>query len=204
MTAALRDQSVFINCHFDAAYEPVFDAIVFTVATCGLRVRSALEIADSGEVRLIKILRLLSSSRFSIHDISRVELDGDSGFPRFNMPIELGAALGMKHLGRAKLREHNLLVLDSERYRYQKFASDLAGIDISAHKGTPEGAIACVRNFLATHYSVLPSPSVIKEAYLLFEASLPGMAAAAKQIPSELTFIDRLQHIQMFVDRADQ
>ncbi len=198
-----RDRSVFINCPFDAAFTSIFNAIIFSATACGFQVRSALEIADSGELRLQKIMRLLESSRFSIHDISRVELDEDSGLPRFNMPIELGAALGMKYLGRARLRDHHMLVLDTERYRYQTFASDLAGIDISAHGGTPARAIGEVRNFFGTHIgATLPSPSVIEKGYRLFEAALPAMAAAARQQERELTFKDRLKHIDLFLSRS--
>ena len=79
MAAEDRDNSVFVNCPFDASYKTVFDAIVFAAAACGFQVRSALEIADSGELRLQKIMRLLEASRYSLHDISRVELDADSG-----------------------------------------------------------------------------------------------------------------------------
>lgn len=200
MAVQTRDSSVFINCPFDAGYKVIFDAIVFAAAACGLQVRSALEIADSGELRLQKIMRLLEGSRYSIHDISRVELDADSGLPRFNMPIELGAALGMKYLGRARLRDHCMLVLDADRYRYHKSASDLAGVDISAHGAKPGKAIAAVRDFIATHSSsTLPSPSVIGNGYEAFERALPAMAAAARQKETELTFKDRLQHISLFI-----
>ena len=203
MAISNREGSVFVNCPFDAPFKPLFDAIVFAVATCGLQVRSALEVTDSGELRLQKIMRLLETSRYSIHDISRVELDPQSGLPRFNMPLELGAALGMKHLGRAMLRNHHLLVLDLERYRYQAFASDLAGVDISQHGGRPKEAIAAVRNFLATHLDVaLPSPSVIENGYTIFEQALPAMAAAARQSAAELTFNDRYRHISLFLERT--
>ncbi len=36
---AYRD-SVFINCPFDDEYDPIFRAIIFTVAVCGLVPRS--------------------------------------------------------------------------------------------------------------------------------------------------------------------
>ncbi len=202
MALPIRDQSVFVNCPFDQRFKSLFDAVVFAVAICGYKVRSALEIADSGEVRLHKIMRLLEGSRYSIHDLSRVELDVDSGLPRFNMPIELGIALGMKHLGRAKLRDHSLLVLDTDRFRYQKFASDLAGVDISAHSGKAEKVIQAVRDFLSTHaQEALPSPSMIVGALESFEGALPAMARAARQELSELTYRDRLEHIDIFLGR---
>lgn len=202
MAAADRGKSLFINCPFDEQYRTLFDALVFTAKLSGYEARSALELTDSGELRLQKILRLIATTSFSIHDLSRVELDAAHGLPRFNMPVELGIALGMKHLGRASLRDHHLLVLDSDRYRYQKFASDLAGVDISAHGNDAAKAIAAVRDFLATHSRVsLPSPSAIVETYRSFEAALPAMLAAARQRADELTFKDRLRHMTVFLER---
>jgi hypothetical protein len=81
------------------------------------------------------------------------------------MPIELGIALGMKFLGRRGLRNHAMLVLDSERFRYQKFASDLAGTDIAMHGNQVGRAIAATRNFLSTHLGQLPTTDVIAQLY---------------------------------------
>lgn len=200
MAAPLRDESVFINCPFDDRFKALLDAVLFAVTICDFKVRSALEVSDSGELRLLKIVRILENSRLSIHDLSRTELDGDTGLPRFNMPIELGIALGMKHLGRSRLRDHRLLVLDTERYRYQKFASDLAGVDISAHAGQAEKIIAAVRNFLSTHAGrPLPGPAAILAAYRSFEAALPTLASAAKLEVTEVRYRDRLDLIDVFL-----
>lgn len=207
VTTATRLRSIFINCPFDQPYQPIFDALVFAASFCGFGVRSALEIVDSGEVRLTKIVSLMEASAFSIHDISRVTLDDDSGLPRFNMPIELGMALGMKHLGRNRLRDHRLLVLDATesetRYRYQAFASDLAGTDIKVHRNDPERAIQAVRDFLAPHASAaLPGAKAIERAREDFETVLPKMAEAADQDMAELGFVDRMRHIAAFLDRG--
>ena len=90
MPAAEYDRNVFINCPFDDAYAPIFEAIVFAVHDAGFRPKCARERLDSSEVRLQKILSLISESRFSIHDLSRTELDDSNQLPRFNMPFELG------------------------------------------------------------------------------------------------------------------
>lgn len=185
MAGAERDRSVFINCPFDPEYKLLFDAIQFAVAACGFKARSALEANDAGEVRLHKIVRLIGGARLSIHDISRIELDRINGLPRFNMPIELGIALCAKHLRSDATRDHAFLVLDSERYRYQRFASDLAGVDIAAHGGEVQRVIAAVRDFLAPH-----AP-----------ASLPG-ATAARQRAKELTYVDRLLHLRWFLEKS--
>jgi hypothetical protein len=180
----------------------MFDAIVFAVMACGLRARSALEMSDSGELRLQKIVRLIENARFSIHDLSRIELDTANQLPRFNMPIELGMALGMKFLGRKLLRDHAILVLDSERYRYQKFASDLAGFDISVHDNVPENAIRVTRDFLSAHMPAVPGSALIVELFAAFETTLPKIAGSARQPVSEMTYSDRLRHIEAFLADA--
>ena len=48
------------------------------------------------------------------------------------MPLELGIFLGAKRFGRAEQKGKVCLILDTERYRYQQFMSDIAGQDISA------------------------------------------------------------------------
>jgi hypothetical protein len=93
------NDNVFLNCPFDSEYWPVFEAIVFTIFACGFVPRCAREEADSSDVRVDKLVRLIQQSRYGIHDISRVELDDAHGLPRFNMPFELGLDLGCKRFG---------------------------------------------------------------------------------------------------------
>ena len=78
------EPNVFVNVPFDDAYEPLFEALVFTVSACGNRVRCALEDDDSGDIRLDKLVQLIRESPRSIHALSRVEPDQTS-FPAFNM-----------------------------------------------------------------------------------------------------------------------
>ena len=104
--------NVFVNCPFDEAYKPLFHAIVFTIHECGFVVRCALERSDASELRVKKIYELIESSKYGIHDLSRVDLDKSTNLPRFNMPLELGIFLGAKFLGTAKQRSKNCLVFD--------------------------------------------------------------------------------------------
>src|SRR6266446_4395536 len=92
-------QNVFINCPFDKEYSSLFDAIVFTVHDMGFRPRCALEARNAGQFRLEKILEIKSKCKYSIHDLSRTELDPENRLPRFNMPFELGLDLGCKKFG---------------------------------------------------------------------------------------------------------
>lgn len=131
MAATSYDYDVFINCPFDFEYRPLLYALVFAVHDCGFRARSTLEIDDAGQVRIENIYSLIRDCRFGIHDISRTEPDETHGLPRFNMPLELGVFLGAAKFGRGRQREKRCLILDRERYRYQKYISDIAGQDIN-------------------------------------------------------------------------
>jgi hypothetical protein len=54
-----RNTDIFINCPFDFADKPTFNAIVFTAYVLKFVARCALEFDDSGEVRLERIQRLV-------------------------------------------------------------------------------------------------------------------------------------------------
>jgi hypothetical protein len=43
------ERNVFINCPFDAAYLPIFEAIVFAVYECGLLPKCAQERLDPAQ-----------------------------------------------------------------------------------------------------------------------------------------------------------
>lgn len=172
---------VFLNCPFDAAYRPMFRAITFAVYACGFRVRSALEIDDSSELRLEKIYRLIDECRFGIHDLSRTQLDAVTGLPRFNMPLELGIFLGAKRFGGARHKTKRALVFDIEHFRYQRFISDIAGMDIHGHGNAPMRAIRATRNWLAnvSRRGGLPSPHELERMYAQFQKDLPRLAEVA-------------------------
>jgi hypothetical protein len=115
---------VFINCPFDQAYAPIFQALIFCIYSCAFRPRSARELDDSGQLRMEKLYALIEECRYGIHDLSRTEPDAASGLPRFNMPLELGLFLGAKKYGDAAQKLKRALVLDVEPFRYQRFISN--------------------------------------------------------------------------------
>jgi len=92
-----------------------------------------------------KIIKMIESCRLGVHDISRTELDRENQLPRFNMPFELGLFAGAARFGTKAQTNKISLILDRERYRFQKFISDIAGQDIAAHKGEPQNAIKALR-----------------------------------------------------------
>jgi hypothetical protein len=183
---------VFVNCPFDASYRPLFEAIVFAVHDLGFVPRCALEDDDGGEVRLAKIERIIEECRFGIHDLSAVALDPVHRLPRFNMPLELGIFLGCRRFGGPPQRQKKCLILDTERYRYQKFISDIAGQDIHAHAGEPKQAVMEVRNWLAaaSTRTRLPGGSAIIGRYARFRRELPSLCADLHLSEHELIFSD--------------
>lgn len=187
------DTSVFINCPFDPAYRPLFEAVVFAVYDCGFYPRSALEVDDSSEVRIGRIIRIIAECRLAIHDISRTQLDRRTGLPRFNMPLELGIFIGAKAFGSHEQRQKVAIVLDTERYRYQQYISDIAGQDIRAHGRDPAKLIEQVRDFLITHCDegvILPGSAKIVERYSRFRRGLREACAELDIPPGQLTFRD--------------
>jgi hypothetical protein len=167
---------VFINCPFDPSYKPLFDCIIFTTIYCGFVARSALEIDDASQVRIDKIFKIIEESRFGVHDLSRTELDGTSGLPRFNMPLELGMFLAAKRYGSGVQRQKYCLILDRDPYRYQKFISDIAGQDIRSHGLKVASAISVTRNWLrSTSRRSLPGGTEIHKQYLEFKRAYPAL-----------------------------
>jgi len=203
MPVAAYEESVFVNCPFDAEYQEIFRALVFTVHDCGLMARCALEVDDSGEVRITKLNRIIRECQFGIHDISRTELDPHEKLPRFNMPLELGLFLGAREFGTGKQKEKLSLILDTERYRYQKFCSDIAGQDIKAHEGTVDKAVRAVRNWLTTMLDgiyLLPSAGKMAERYRAFLAELPALCAPLHLDPDDLQFVELRTLVEEWVE----
>ena len=181
-------RNVFINCPFDSQYDGLLNAVNFTVQKCGFLLRCAKEFEGSSNIRISNIIRLINESKYAIHDLSRVTVDVGE-LPRFNMPLELGIFIGCKEFGVKRHREKEYLILESERFRYQKFISDVSGQDIQAHEDKVENAVKHVRNWLASKSGEkLPSHSLIFKEYLDFQQSLPDLCARTEWVPEELTF----------------
>src|SRR5437763_6280396 len=152
----------------------MFEAIVFAVIVCGFRPSCARVRLDSSEIRLNKIKGLIESSRYSIHDLSRVELDDVSGLPRFNLPLELGVDLGCKWFS-ASRKNKSILIFDAQPYPFQKYISDLGGQDVASHGNEPATAITSIRNWLRSesNRSDLPGSSSLNARYRNFKRDLP-------------------------------
>lgn len=191
------DVSVFLNCPFDHGYRPLLHAALFAIQDCGFIARTALEDVGSGETRLDKILRIIDGSRYSIHDISRVEASADNPLPRFNMPFECGLSFGASaftHPARAKGRD--LLVLAGEPFQDKQTLSDLAGQDAKYHDGNIDELIKAIRSFLAAKAkTVLPETSIrghtdIVERLERFKAEVEALARQRRLRLEEINSFD--------------
>lgn len=188
--------NVFINCPFDDEYKPLFHAILFAVFDCGFRPRCTKEIANATKIRFESITTIIQNSKYGLHDISRTELDPNFGLPRFNMPLELGLFLGAHRFGDTNQKSKSCLILDKEKYRYQKFLSDIAGQDPDAHDNDLGKVIKTVRDWLATSSGrkTIPGGKEILRRYQMFMSELPELCVELKWDPQELTYND-LTHL---------
>ncbi|MBK8698729.1 MAG: hypothetical protein IPN29_04015 [Saprospiraceae bacterium] len=138
------EKNVFINCPFDPEFTPLLKRIIFTVVFLGYHPRLALENSDSGEPRLQKILSIIRSSKFSIHDLSRIQATKPKEFYRLNMPFELGMDFASRHCDK-NLSDKRFLILSSKSYEYMRALSDINGLDIKNHNDDPEAIVENVR-----------------------------------------------------------
>ncbi|HEU5350093.1 MAG TPA: hypothetical protein VFU55_00735 [Terracidiphilus sp.] len=193
MSRATKSNHVFINCPFDTGYQFIFHAVVFAVYFLGFVARCALEEDDGADFRLAKIERLIEECKFSINDLSAVELDPATKLPRFNMPFELGLFLGCKRFGGKVQNRKRCLILDRDPYRYRKFLSDVSGQDIRTHNGDSERAMREVRDWLqaaSRRKSNLPGGGEIVEHYRKFNLDLPDICLVLRLESDRLTFLD--------------
>jgi hypothetical protein len=200
--AATFETSVFINCPFDADYLQLLRAMLFALVRCGLSPRIATERADSGEVRYRKIVEMEKACKFSIHDLSRMDRGGGGELARYNMPFELGLDLGLRESGVTPWDEKRCLILDKERFRYQRALSDIAGHDIKAHADEPAKLVREVRDWLAQNgVARLPYGTPLWEDFNVFYAALDADLRAKGLKDADLvgmTVADYLGHVSEF------
>ena len=129
---------VFLNIPYDDKFRRLYIAYVTGLVHLGLDPHATIEI-PGGKNRLDKIIDLIRGCRYSIHDLSRVELDRNPPrAPRFNMPFELGLAVASAKLSSSP---HDWFVFETIDRRVSKSLSDLSGTDANIHHGTVEGVM---------------------------------------------------------------
>jgi hypothetical protein len=163
--------SLFLNIPYDASFRDLYLAYIAGVSSFGLVPRATLEI-PGGERRLDRILSLIRSCAYSLHDLSRVELDHHPPrTPRFNMPFELGLAVSWQKLKRAS---HTWFVFEAIARRAEKSLSDLSGTDVYIHNGNPRGVFTQLSNAF-TRLKSQPTTQDMEKIYLRLRDLLPQL-----------------------------
>jgi hypothetical protein len=130
--------TVFLNIPYDAQFERLYLAYIVGLIELGLKPRATLAI-PGGTARLDRIIELIQLSAYSVHDLSRVQMDRTPPpTPRFNMPFELGLAVSW---AKRNPQRHTWFVFESKNRRALKSISDLNGTDLNIHDGTIEGVM---------------------------------------------------------------
>ena len=163
-------KSLFLNIPYDSAFDQLYLAYIAGVSSFGLVPRATLEI-PGGERRLDRILSLIQSCAYSLHDLSRVELDPHPPkTPRFNMPFELGLAVSWQKL---KTARHTWFVFEAVPRRAEKSLSDLSGTDVYIHHGNVRGVFTQLCNAFVRLGQ--PSMQDMEETYLRLSDLLPQL-----------------------------
>ncbi len=166
--------AVFLNIPYDEEFQKLYLAYIVGLSQLGFDPRITSGI-PGGERRLDRILALIQSCRYSIHDLSRVELSAaPPATPRFNMPLELGITITW-----AKLhpKRHTWFLWESTPHRLQKSMSDLDGTDPYIHYGTVEGVLSELRNVFLRDGA--PPVQRMMKAYQIAEGHIERILAAA-------------------------
>ena len=166
--------AVFLNIPYDQEFQTLYIAYIVGLYQLGLTPFLTSGI-PGGERRLDRILALIQSCRYSIHDLSRVELSvTPPATPRFNMPLELGITITW-----AKMypKRHTWFLWESINRRIQKSMSDLDGTDPHIHSGTVVGVLSELRNAFVRDGA--PSIQEMLVAYSVVESSVHDILESA-------------------------
>jgi hypothetical protein len=166
-----RRVGVFLNIPYDQDSGDLFLAYIAGLSVLGLFPRVTLEIIG-GERRLDRTFGLIQSCGYSVHDLSRVELDArPPATPRFNMPFELGLAVAWQ---RIQPHEHTWFVFESKPRRIEKSLSDLGGTDVHIHHGRPSGVFAELTNAFVRLNSQ-PRVDQMRQVHIGLRKALPKL-----------------------------
>ena len=176
MSPLVKPNAVFVKIPYDERFRRLYLAYIVGLTHLGLEPRATLGISGT-ERRLDRILALIQSCRYSIHDLSRVQLDRTPPCtPRFNMPFELGLTVTWAKLNPA---QHSWFVFEARPRRVQKSLSDLDGSDPNIHDGTVEGVMREICNAFVRSRAARPAVPEMMRTYRGLSSKLNEIIAAA-------------------------
>jgi hypothetical protein len=168
----LSERGVFLNVPYDARFQPLYVAYIVGLTQLGLTPVMPLAI-PGGRARIDRIFELLQTCRYSIHDLSRVQVNrARANTPRFNMPFELGLAVAWSKLHPER---HTFFAMEAVRGRASQSLSDMAATDFNIHGNTEQGVMRELCNAF-----VRPGPR-------------PTVPAMMKRYADVLDFIPKLR-----------
>lgn len=143
----VEPDACFLNIPYDQQFENLYLAYIVGLTALGFVPRATLGVPRDAR-RLERIFTLIQSCRYSVHDLSRIQLDRKPPrAPRFNMPFELGLAVAWTTLNPG---QHSWVGCDAIQHRPLKSISDLNGTDFHIHGGRVEGVLSALCNAFIT------------------------------------------------------
>jgi hypothetical protein len=150
-------EAVFLNIPYDPQFTRLYLAYITALSAMSFLPRATLGI--TGNRRLDRIASLIESCAYSIHDLSRVQLDRNAPrTPRFNMPFELGLVVAWSKAH----PQHKWFVFESVKRRLNKSLSDLDGTDPYIHGGKVRGVMREVCNAFVSPVKQPTVPRIMK------------------------------------------
>jgi hypothetical protein len=118
------------------------------------------------------------------------------------MPYELGLDVGCAEFGGKKFKGKRILILETERYHYQKVLSDIAGQDIEHHNDSPAMLVKKIRNWFSAQdtKAQFSSANVIWTAFNRFMDDLSSLLTRENFLPSEIDEMPMSEFIRFAKD----
>ena len=171
----VEPNACFLNIPYDQQFEKLYLSYIVGLTALGFVPRATLGVPKDAR-RLERIFSLIQTCRYSVHDLSRIQLDRKAPrAPRFNMPFELGLAVGWTNLNP---RSHSWVGCDSVPHRPLKSLSDLNGTDFHIHGGTVKGVLGALCNAFVSRGERRTVPRMFRAYLRLREASAALQADA--------------------------
>jgi hypothetical protein len=171
----VEPNACFLNIPYDQQFEKLYLAYIVGLTALGFAPRATLGVPKDAR-RLNRIFNLIQTCRYSVHDLSRIQLDSKAPrSPRFNMPFELGLAVAWSNLNPSS---HSWVGCDAVPHRPLKSLSDLNGTDFHIHGGTVRGVLAALCNAFVSRGERPTVPRMMRSYLRLRQASAALQADA--------------------------
>ncbi|HMQ99419.1 MAG TPA: hypothetical protein PKE39_10380 [Ignavibacteria bacterium] len=177
---AFQAFQVFMNYPYDEDFEPLSNAIHFAVIAAGLIPVCAKDLSMPDKSRLDNLIEAITNCNYSIHDFSKSKGEGSDNFARFNMPLEMGMAVF--HALYTQRIKHRCAFFVSTPHDYQKFASDLSGLDPICHNNNEITLLTETYEWLRKINPPLFSNlaiTVVRDKYLSFKEELNNIVGSS-------------------------